>query len=131
MEKLNIVKFPEFNLEFKFSKIAFSVFGIEIYKYAICIVLGLICALILCKISKEKFDEEYDFVLENFIIGIIFGIIGARLYFVLFNLEYYKQNILEMFNIRDGGLAIYGGILGAVLTIVIYCKRKNLCYNTK
>ncbi len=122
MEKLNIVRFPEFNLEFKFSKIAFSVFGIEIYKYAICIVLGLICALILCKISKEKFDEEYDFVLENFIIGIIFGIIGARLYFVLFNLEYYKQNILEIFNIRDGGLAIYGGLIFGAISIIINCK---------
>ena len=119
---MNIVKFPGLNLEFKFSEIAFSLFGINIYKYAVCIVFGIIIALILCKLSKENYEIEYDFVLENIIIAMIFGIIGARLYFVLFNFQYYSENIIKIFQIRDGGLAIYGGLMAGAIAIFINCK---------
>lgn len=123
---MSIVKFPEINLEVSFSQIAFCLFGVPIYKYAICIVLGIIVALILCKISKYKFGIEIDEVLENFVIGLIFGVIGARLYFVLFNLNYYSQNLLEIFNLRDGGLAIYGGLIFGALGIILNCKLKKI-----
>lgn len=124
---MNIVKFPGLNLEFEFSKIAFSIFGISVYKYAICIVVGIVVALILCKLAKEKFDVEYSFVLENTILAIIFGTIGARLYFVLFNLEYYSKHLAEIFNFRSGGLAIYGGLIFGATAIIINCKirKKN------
>ena len=122
---MNIVKFPGLNLEFKFSKIAFSLFGINIYKYAVCIVLGILVALILCKISKQKYGIEYNFVLENFIIGMLFGIIGARIYFVLFNFNYFSKNVFEIFNIRNGGLAIYGGLILSGIAIMINCKIKK------
>lgn len=118
---MNIVKFPGLNLEFKFSQIAFSLFGIDVYKYAVCIVLGIIIALILCRLSKEKFDVDYSFVLENCIIAIIFGTIGARLYYILFNLDYYYENPLEILNFRNGGLAIYGGLIFAGIAILIHC----------
>jgi phosphatidylglycerol:prolipoprotein diacylglycerol transferase len=120
---MSIVKFPGFNLEFKFSKIAFYIFEIPIYKYAICIVLGIIIALILCKISKEKYENDFEFVIENCILGMFFGIIGARLYYVLFNLEYYLNcGIQEIFNIKNGGLAIYGGLIFGGISIYINCK---------
>lgn len=119
---MNIVKFPGLNLEFEFSKIAFSIFGVSIYKYAICIVLGVIVALILCRLAKEKFEIDYNFVLENTILAIIFGTIGARLYFVLFNLEYYLNHISEIFNFRSGGLAIYGGLIFGAIAIIVNCK---------
>ncbi len=119
---MSIVKFPGFNLEFEFSKIAFSIFGIDIYKYAICIVLGIVVAMFLCFIDKEKYDNDYNFVLECVIVAIFFGIIGARLYFVIFNLEYYSQNIIQIFNFRNGGLAIYGGLLFGAISIIVFCK---------
>ena len=97
---MNIVTFPGLNFEFEFSNVAFSLFGISVYKYAVCIVLGIILSLILCKISREKFDVDYNFLLENVIIGIFFGIIGARFYYVLFNLDYYVNNFREIFNFR-------------------------------
>ena len=75
---MNVVSFPGLNLKFEFSKIAFEVFGVAIYKYAICIVLGIFIALFLCKINKEKFDVDYDFILENIVLGVFVGIIGAR-----------------------------------------------------
>lgn len=125
---MNIVKFPNFNLEFEFSKIAFSVFGIEVYKYAVCVALGIIVALFLLKISKEKYGIEYEFALENCIIAIIFGIIGARIYFVLFNLSFYLKNPLKIFNFREGGLAIYGGLIFGAISIIINCKIKKKNY---
>lgn len=125
---MNIVRFPGLNLEFKFSKIAFEIFGASVYKYAVCIVLGILIALVLCRIAKEKYDVEFEFVLENFIIGIFFGVIGARLYFVIFNLNYYSKNIIEILKIRDGGLAIYGGLIFGVIAVVTNCKirRKDI-----
>ena len=122
---MTTVKFPGFNLDFSFSKIAFTFFGNEIYKYAICIVLGIIAALLLAKLSKEKFNIDYNFLLENTIIGILFGTIGARLFFVLFNLDYYSKNLLEILNFRNGGLAIYGGLIFGALAIIINCKRQK------
>lgn len=127
---MNVVKFPGIGLEFSFSEIAFSIFGNEIYKYAVCIVIGIVVALVLAKLSKEKFGVNYSFLLENSILAIIFGTIGARLYYVLFNLDYYSKHLLEIFNFRSGGLAIYGGLIFGALAILIYCKiRKEKVLN--
>lgn len=123
---MNIIEFPGINLKLEISQIAFSIFGIDVYYYAICIVTGIIVALILARFSREKFDINFDTVLDNMIIGLIFGIIGARLYFVLFNLEYYSKNILQIFNLRDGGLAIYGGLILGAIIIILNCKKKKI-----
>lgn len=122
---MNVVKFPAFNLELNFSQIAFNIGEILIYKYAVCIVLGIILGLILCKISKEKYDNKFENVLDIFLYAMIFGILGARLYFVLFNLKYYLNNPMQILNIRDGGLAIYGGLITGFITTYIICKIKK------
>lgn len=119
---MNVVTFPGLNLSFEFSKVAFSIFGIAVYKYAVCIVLGIIVALILCKLNKEKFEIDFTFILENTILGIVFGTIGARIYYILFNLDYYANNLGEIFNLRSGGLAIYGGLIFGALAIIVHCK---------
>lgn len=123
---INHIAFPGLSLKFEVSKIAFHILGIEIYTYAVCIVLGVIIALILCKYSKENYSIKFDDVLEIAMFSIIFGIIGARIYYVLFNLEYYLDNIREIINIRDGGLAIYGGLLLGIYVVVKLCKKRNI-----
>lgn len=123
---MNVVTFPGLNLSFEVSKVAFSLFGISIYKYAVCIVLGIVLALILCKLAKQKYDIKYNEVLVCTVLGIIFGTIGARLYYVIFNLDYYSQNVSEIFNFRNGGLAIYGGLILGALAIFIYCKARKI-----
>ncbi len=122
---MNVVTFPGLDLSFEFSKIAFTVFGISVYKYAVCIVLGIVVALVLCRINKEKFDIDFEFILENTILGLIFGIIGARIYYIMFNLEYYINNPSEILNFRNGGLAIYGGLIFGAFAIIINCKIKK------
>ena len=119
---MNTVTFPGLGLTFNFSKVAFTLFGVEVYKYAVCIVLGIVAALILGRISKEKFETDYTFAVESIIIAIIFGTIGARLYYVLFNLDYYSKNVGEIFAFRNGGLAIYGGLIFGGLSILAYAK---------
>ena len=123
---MNIVRFPGLNLELNVPKIAFKLFGIDIYFYAICIVLGICIALILSKFSKEKFGIEYETVIENMVGAIIFGYIGARIYYVIFNLDKYIDDFTKIFNIRDGGLAIYGGIIFAGLYIFFKCKKSKI-----
>ncbi len=123
---MNIVRFPGFNLELNVSKYAFQIGNISIYKYAVCIVLGIIVGLILSKLSKEKFEIDYDLVIEVLIGSIVFGLIGARLYYILFNLNKYIENPIKIFALRDGGLAIYGGIIGIAIYLLIVCKIKKV-----
>ena len=123
---MNIVKFPGLGLELNVPRIAFQLFGINIYFYAICIVLGISVALILSKLSKEKYEIEYEKLIEIMLGAIIFGYIGARLYYVIFNLNKYINNPIKIFNIRDGGLAIYGGIIFGGLFIFIKCIKSKV-----
>ena len=119
---MRFVKFPGLGLEMQFSRVAFTIFGIEVYKYAVCIVVGIVVALILARLSKEKFEIDFSFVMESSILAIIFGTIGARLYYVLFKMSDYTKNPVEIFNLRNGGLAIYGGLICGGLAILIYSK---------
>ena len=122
---MDIVTFPGLNLSFEFSKIAFTVFGVSVYKYAVCIVLGILLALLMCRFNKEKFNIEYDFILENAVVGTFFGIIGARIYYVLFNLEYYINNPNQILNFRNGGLAIYGGLILGAVAVIVNCRLRK------
>lgn len=99
---------------------------ISIHWYSIFIFLGIIVGgQIIIKESK-KFGFEEDFIVNLLFFSIIIGIIGARLYFVLFNLDYYLSNPIEIFMVWNGGLAIHGGIIAALIFIVIYLSRKKI-----
>ena len=98
---MDLVRFPGLNIEFNVPRIAFELFGINIYCYAICIVVGIIVALVLCKISKEKFNIEFDKVLEIMFWAMIIGYIGARLYYIIFNLSNYLQEPAKILNFRN------------------------------
>ena len=116
---MNVVIFPGLGLELNIPRYLLQIGNLKIHMYAFCIVLGIIIGLILARISKEKFDINYDDVLEIVIGSIIFGTIGARVYYVIFNLSIYIQDPLKIFDINSGGLAIYGGIIGILIFILI------------
>jgi len=120
------ITFPQFNLKIEVNNIAFNIGGIDIYWYAIFIVTAFIIAILGCKKDDGKYNVKFDTILELIIIVIPIAIISARLYYILFKIQYYIKNPIEIFNIRNGGLAIYGGLIGSVITIVIYCKKKNI-----
>ena len=123
---MQTVSFPNLGLNFEFSKVAFNLFGIDIYYYAICIVIGIVFALILCKISKDNYGIDFEDILEIILFAILFGIFGARIYYVLFNLKDYVSEPLKILNLRDGGLAIYGGLIVGGLVIIKLCKKNKI-----
>lgn len=107
-------------------RIAISFCGIDIYWYAILIVLGMVLGILICKLKDGKFGIKFDEILNLCLFMLPISIISARLYYIIFTLDYFLVYPLEILNIRDGGLAIYGGIIGAVITILVYCKIKKI-----
>lgn len=122
---MNEITFPILNLELKINKIAFTLCGINVYWYAILIILSLILALIFCKRKDGNYEIKFEDIIDLSIILIPVSFICARIYYVIFNLKEYK-NILQMLNIRDGGLAIYGGIIGGIIVIYLFCKKRKI-----
>ena len=105
------------------NNIALDLGFIKIHWYSLTMLTAIIVgSLIFYKQSKE--EELNNNFLENMIFyTIIFGILGARIYYVIFNLNYYLDNIKEIFMIWHGGLAIHGALIGGVLTIIYHCKK--------
>lgn len=106
--------------------IAFELFGIPIYWYAILIVSSMIMAIIWCKFHDGRYNIKFDDLLDLAIIMLPVAIICARLYYVVFSLDYFMENPSEIFKIKNGGLAIYGGIIGGLIVIAIYSKIKKM-----
>lgn len=126
VDKMQIIEFPMFNIKLNISKIAFNIFGIDIYWYALIIVFAIISALFYCRKIDGMYKIKFETILNIYIWIIPIGVICARLYYVLFKLEYFLQNPISILNIRDGGLAIYGGIIGGIITIIFYCKKQKI-----
>ena len=107
-------------------KIALDLGTIQIYWYSIFIFLGMLSAcFIIYKESKKRRIKE-EFLINLTFYTIIIGIIGARLYYILFNLPYYLNNPIEILEIWNGGLAIHGGIIAGLLFIIYYCKKHKV-----
>ena len=121
-----MVTFPFLNLKISITKIAFRLFDIDIYWYGIIIVAAIIISMLICQKNAKLFKIDFEDILNLYIILIPISLIGARIYYIIFNLEYYLQNTIEIINIRSGGLAIYGGIIGGVLAIYVYSKFKKI-----
>jgi len=123
---MNQITFPGIGLTLNINKVAFSIGNLEIYWYAIIIVIAISIAVILCKKNDGKYGIKFDNVLELLIFAIPISIITARSYYVIFNLNYYGQNTSEIFNIKNGGIAIYGALIGGIVVSYIYCKIKKI-----
>ena len=106
-------------------KVALDLGPIQIYWYSIFIFIGMLVACFLIYKEAKKRGIEEDFLVNLTFNTIIIGIIGARLYYVLFNLSYYLDNPVEIFQIWNGGLAIHGGIIAGLLFIIYYCKNSK------
>lgn len=102
-----------------------SIFGFSIAYYGIVIVTGMMIAIWIAQREAKRTGQNPEQYLDLAMIGIAAGILGARIYYVIFAWDYYKDDLLNIFNIRQGGLAIYGGIIGACIAVVIYSRKKK------
>lgn len=104
----------------------FTLFGKNIYFYGVIISVAFLIGIFYCTRNCKKFGLKEDDVYDVLILMIPLSIIGARLYFVLFNLDYYLKYPSEIIAVWEGGLAIYGGIIAGILVIFLVCRRKNI-----
>ncbi len=108
------------------NRIAIDLGPIQIYWYSIFIFLGMLTACVLIFKESKKQGIEENILLNLIFYTIIIGIIGARAYYVLFNLPYYLNNPIQILEIWNGGLAIHGGIIAGMIFLIFYCKKKKI-----
>ena len=102
-----------------------SIFGFRVTFYGIIIGLGMLAGMWIAMEDAKRRGQDPDLYLDFALYAIIFSIIGARLYYVIFDWQLYKDNPIQILNLRAGGLAIYGGVIGAVLTLIVYTRVKK------
>ena len=123
---VNTITFPNLGWSFEINRVAFSFFGIDFYWYGVLIGLGVLLALIYAERTSETFGLNYDDMIDVLFGGIVIGIIGARLYYVVFSWDSYKNDLSSIFDVRSGGLAIYGGIIFGFLSGYLLSKWKKV-----
>ncbi len=120
------VSFPFLGLEFEINEVAFYIGSYEIRWYAILIATGFLLAFLYANRRTNWFRVDGDRMFDCIVVGFITAIIGARLYYVFFSWDAYKDNLVSIFHIHKGGLAIYGGLLGALLGGLITAKIRKV-----
>lgn len=120
------INFP--NLGIKLANVGKSidVFGYQIAYYGIVIGIGILMGIFIATYEAKRTGQDPDTYYDLAMYSVVFAIIGARAYYVAFEWDAYKDNLLSIFNIREGGLAIYGGVIAAVITVFIFAKVKKL-----
>ncbi len=135
---MKYLSFPGLGIApFHIDDVAFTVFGLGIKWYAILITCGMILGFLYC-LTRAKYEGlDSDDLYDVAIFTVIFGVIGARLYYVLFSLDKFivtdgdtwsniKESLLRIINIRSGGLAIYGSLIAGAITIILVCRHKHI-----
>ena len=120
------IRFPHLGIVLEHVGKSIDVFGFSIAYYGIIIAAGMMAAMLICTSLAKKAGLDEDSFFNTVILGIVLSVLGARIYYVFFSWDQYKDNLLDIFNIREGGLAIYGGVITAVLVMWIYSRRKKI-----
>ena len=122
------INFPNLGIFLEHVGKNFSVFGFEIAFYGCTMATGIIAGYLLAAREAKRTGQNPDDYLDMLLYAVFFAIVGARLYYVAFSWDYYKENLLNILNLRQGGLAIYGGIIGAFTTVYFFTKKRKLSF---
>ena len=120
------ISFPNLGIYLKNVGKSIDLFGIEIAYYGIIIGTAILLGFWIAAREAKRTGQNPENYIDMGIIGVIAGIVGARLYYVIFLWDMYKDNLLDIFNLREGGLAIYGGVIAAVISVLVLAKVKHL-----
>ena len=123
------VSFPGLGITENIDQVAFSIFGIVVYWYGILIPLGMVLCVVLGMLHSKKNKFSSDLVFDVILVSLPCAIVGARLYYVLSEWEMYSGDLIKIFDTRSGGLAVYGGILGAFIGTLIMCKIRKIPFS--
>lgn len=119
------IDFPNLGIYLHNVPKSFSIFGFEIALYGVIIGIGVLLGILAAARVAKSTGQDPDLYWDFSLYAVIFSIIGARIYYVIFAWDQYKDNLLSVFNIRQGGLAIYGGVIAAFTTLFIYARIKK------
>lgn len=119
------IAFPNLGIELDYVIKSFKVFGFEIAMYGVMIAVAMLLGISLIMREAKKTGQNADFYLDLSIITLVFAVVGARIFYVIFSWDDYKDNLLQIFNTRNGGLAIYGGIIAGVIVAVVFTRIKK------
>ena len=122
------IRFPHLGIYLEYVGKNFTVFGISIAYYGVIIAVGMLAGILLATYEAKRTGQNPDDYFDLAIIAIICSVIGARLYYVIFSWDLYKDNLWSILNLRQGGLAIYGGVIAAIITTVVFAKVKGLSF---
>ena len=106
----------------------FSVFGFEVAFYGCTMATGILVGYLLAAKEAKRTGQNPDDYLDMLLYAVFFGLMGARIYYVAFKWDYYGQNLMQIFNLRQGGIAIYGAIIGAFTTVYFFAKKRKLSW---
>lgn len=120
--------FPNLGIEFKNVPSSIEIFGITIAFYGLVIACGMAFGYLMAEWQAKRTGQNKDLYLDFALYAIILSVIGARVYYVIFYWSEFSDNLIEIFNIRNGGLAIYGGVITAVVTGYVYSKIKKVSF---
>lgn len=121
------IYFPNLNISIPhLDRVAFSLFNLEVYWYGVIITLGIAAGLALALYIAKQTGQDGELYLDFLMIAIVFAFLGARAYYVIFRLDYYRMYPMEIFNLREGGIAIYGGIIASAIVAIVFTKVKKI-----
>ena len=122
------INFPNLGIYLEHVGKSFNVFGFEIAFYGIAIATGIMTGYLLAAKEAKRTGQNPEDYLDLLLYAVFFSLVGARLYYVVFSWEHYKDDLLSILNLRQGGLAIYGGIIAAFITVYVFAKKKKLSF---
>ena len=107
---------------------SFSIGGFSIAFYGLIIGIGMVCGILVAQSDAKRRGQDPELYIDFALYGIVFAIIGARIYYVIFQWGYYKDHISEIINLRKGGLAIYGGVIAGLLTLYVFARKNKMSF---
>ena len=123
---MSTISFPNLGLEFQVSKVAFTIGSISVHWYALIIMLGVVAGFLYALLFAKREKVETDCLYDVLLWGLPSAIICARAYYVIFNFSLFQDDLWSVFRIWEGGIAIYGAVIGAVISTYIYARVKKL-----
>lgn len=122
------ISFPNLGIYLENVGKSISIFGFEIAYYGMIIALGVVAGIMIAALIAKKTGQNPETYYDLAMYAVVLSVIGARIYYVVFSWDYYKDNLLSIFNLRQGGLAIYGGVIAAIITTFVFSKVKKVSF---
>ncbi len=120
------IAFPNLGIYLENVPKQITIGNFSIALYGIIIACGMLAGIVIASRVAKRTGQNPDIYWDAAVWLIVISVIGARIYYVIFSWDYYKDDLLQIFNLRAGGLAIYGGVIAAILSVIVYCRIKKL-----